>query len=322
MERHEWDERYSGPDLVWGPVPNRFVVEELAGLRPGRALDLGTGEGRNAIWLAAQGWQVTGVDFSAAGLARAAALAAERGVTVDWVNADLRAYRPEPGAYDLVLIAYLQMRADPLAGVLAGAAAALAPGGTLLVVGHDRENLSRGVGGPQDPELLYTPDQIVAGLSGLTVTAAERRERPVEGAGRPAIDTVVRAVRGSARGGQAPAAGEAAAGEAAAAKAAAARRALAPAGGGPGPGGEPGVGADARTAVLNRLRRAHGQLAGVISMVEEGRDCREIVTQLAAVSRALDRAGFKIVASNMRQCLVGDSPMTADELESLFLTLA
>src|SRR5579875_2232978 len=298
MERHEWDERYSGPDLVWGPVPNRFVVEELAGLRPGRALDLGTGEGRNAIWLAAQGWQVTGVDFSAAGLARAAALAAERGVTVDWVNADLRAYRPEPGAYDLVLIAYLQMRADPLAGVLAGAAAALAPGGTLLVVGHDRENLSRGVGGPQDPELLYTPDQIVAGLSGLTVTAAERRERPVEGAGRPAIDTVVRAVRGAARG------------------------ALAPAGGGPGPGGEPGVGADARTAVLNRLRRAHGQLAGVISMVEEGRDCREIVTQLAAVSRALDRAGFKIVASNMRQCLVGDSPMTADELESLFLTLA
>src|SRR5579875_2512391 len=307
MERHEWDERYSGPDLVWGPVPNRFVVEELAGLRPGRALDLGTGEGRNAIWLAAQGWQVTGVDFSAAGLARAAALAAERGVTVDWVNADLRAYRPEPGAYDLVLIAYLQMRADPLAGVLAGAAAALAPGGTLLVVGHDRENLSRGVGGPQDPELLYTPDQIVAGLSGLTVTAAERRERPVEGAGRPAIDTVVRAVRGSARGGQAPAAGEAAAGEAAAgeaaaAKAAAARRALAPAGGG--------------------LRRAHGQLAGVISMGEEGRDGREIVTQLAAVSRALDRAGFKIVASNMRQCLVGDSPMTADELESLFLTLA
>src|SRR5579875_2038827 len=175
MERHEWDERYSGPDLVWGPVPNRFVVEELAGLRPGRALDLGTGEGRNAIWLAAQGWQVTGVDFSAAGLARAAALAAERGVTVDWVNADLRAYRPEPGAYDLVLIAYLQMRADPLAGVLAGAAAALAPGGTLLVVGHDRENLSRGVGGPQDPELLYTPDQIVAGLSGLTVRAPRHR---------------------------------------------------------------------------------------------------------------------------------------------------
>ena len=79
---------------------------------------------------------------------------------------------------------------------------------------------------------------------------------------------------------------------------------------------------DARTAVLNRLRRAQGQLAGVIAMVEDKRECRDIVTQLAAVSRALDRAGFKIVASNMRQCLNGDSPMSTDELERLFLTLA
>lgn len=76
--------------------------------------------------------------------------------------------------------------------------------------------------------------------------------------------------------------------------------------------------------VLNRLRRAQGQLAGVIAMVEDGRDCRDVVTQLAAVSRALDRAGFKIVASGMRQCLGGDgdSPMTQEEMEKLFLTLA
>ncbi len=79
---------------------------------------------------------------------------------------------------------------------------------------------------------------------------------------------------------------------------------------------------DARAAVLNRLRRAQGQLAGVIAMVESGRECRDIVTQLAAVSKALDRAGFKIVASNMRQCLNGDSPMSTEELERLFLTLA
>ena len=76
--------------------------------------------------------------------------------------------------------------------------------------------------------------------------------------------------------------------------------------------------------VLNRLRRAQGQLAGVIAMTEEGRDCQEVVTQLAAVSRALDRAGFKILASGMRQCLTsdGDSPMTQEQLEKLFLTLA
>jgi DNA-binding FrmR family transcriptional regulator len=81
---------------------------------------------------------------------------------------------------------------------------------------------------------------------------------------------------------------------------------------------------DAAGQVLNRLRRAQGQLAGVISMVESGRDCTEVVTQLAAVSRALDRAGFKIVASGMRQCLSadGDAPMTEEQLEKLLLTLA
>ncbi|MGQ4600582.1 metal-sensing transcriptional repressor [Nocardia sp. R6R-6] len=81
------------------------------------------------------------------------------------------------------------------------------------------------------------------------------------------------------------------------------------------------------TEVLNRLRRAHGQLAGVIAMIEQGRDCKDVVTQLAAVSRALDRAGFKIVATGLRECLTGDtadgtSPMTVEELEKLFLALA
>ncbi len=80
----------------------------------------------------------------------------------------------------------------------------------------------------------------------------------------------------------------------------------------------------AAAPVLNRLRRAHGQLAGVIAMIENGRDCQEVVTQLAAVSRALDRAGFKIVASGLRQCLTGDgdSPLTEDQMEKLFLSLA
>ncbi|MCB5163861.1 metal-sensitive transcriptional regulator [Streptomyces bambusae] len=83
---------------------------------------------------------------------------------------------------------------------------------------------------------------------------------------------------------------------------------------------------EAATAILNRLRRAQGQLAGVIAMIEAGRDCKDVVTQLAAVSRALDRAGFKIVASGMRQCLAeseeGAPPMSEQELEKLFLTLA
>ena len=85
---------------------------------------------------------------------------------------------------------------------------------------------------------------------------------------------------------------------------------------------------DAIAAVLNRLRRAQGQLAGVISMIEQGRDCKDVVTQLAAVSRALDKAGFKIVATGMRECATGitpdgdQTPMTEAELEKLFLTLS
>ncbi len=85
---------------------------------------------------------------------------------------------------------------------------------------------------------------------------------------------------------------------------------------------------DAITAVLNRLRRAQGQLAGVISMIEQGRDCKDVVTQLAAVSKALDRAGFKIVATGLRECVIGagadggEAPMTQAELEKLFLALA
>ncbi|HEX7162746.1 MAG TPA: class I SAM-dependent methyltransferase [Trebonia sp.] len=100
-----------------GARPNRFVEDELASLAPGRAVDLGSGEGRNAIWLAERGWRVTAVDFSAADLARAARLAAERGASVDWVQADLPTWEPAPGGYDLVLIAYLHL---PSAGLARG----------------------------------------------------------------------------------------------------------------------------------------------------------------------------------------------------------
>ena len=196
-EQAAWDQRYSGPDLVWGAGPNRFVAEELAALPPGRAIDLGTGEGRNAIWLAERGWRVTAVDFSAAGLDRAARLAAERGASVDWVQADLLDYQPAPGGYDLVLIAYLQLPSASLTRVFRAAAAAVAPGGTLLVIGHDRDNIARGHGGPQDPDRLYTPTMVAAELGGLTIRRTERVPRPVrtpEGE-RTAIDTLVRAER-------------------------------------------------------------------------------------------------------------------------------
>jgi len=191
-----WDERYSGPELVWGSGPNRFVAEETAGLPAGKAIDLGTGEGRNAIWLAERGWQVTAVDFSAVGLDRAARLAAERGVNVRWVHGDLLDYQPDD-TYDLVLVVYIQLAPASLGQLLRTAAAAVAPGGVLFVIGHDRDNLSRGHGGPQDPEVLYTTTAVTAELGDLTISRAEQVSRVVqtpEGE-RTAIDTLVRAER-------------------------------------------------------------------------------------------------------------------------------
>ena len=193
MDSSEWDERYAGTELVWTAEPNRFVVEELQALPPGRALDVGTGEGRNAIWLAHRGWQVTAVDFSAVGLEKGRRLAESSHVAADWVHADLREYQPYESAFDLVLVAYLQLREADLDGVLRRAAAALAPGGVLLVVGHDVTNLTEGTGGPPDPAVLYTPESIVRPLSELTVLRAERVRRPT-GVGE-AVDTLVRAVR-------------------------------------------------------------------------------------------------------------------------------
>ncbi len=198
MDSSGWDARYAAaPDLVWTAEPNRFVVAELAGLAPGRALDLAAGEGRNAVWLAGRGWRVIAVDFSAVAVGRGRRLARERGVDVTWLVADVSAYAPPPGGFDAVLVAYLHLPAGDRAGVLARTAAALAPGGTLLVVGHDRANLTSGVGGPQDPAVLYTPEEIVAELDGLRIDRAETARRPVptDGSVAQALDAVVVAAR-------------------------------------------------------------------------------------------------------------------------------
>jgi 2-polyprenyl-3-methyl-5-hydroxy-6-metoxy-1,4-benzoquinol methylase len=195
MDRAAWDARYRQAEWVWSLAPNRFVAEELALRPPGRAVDLACGEGRNALWLAQRGWRVTAVDFSEAALDKGRKRAAEGAVEVEWVAADLTGFTPEPGWYDLALIAYLHVPEHDLRTVLRRAAAALASGGLLLVVGHDVTNLADGVGGPQDPQILYTPETLAASLGSLRVERAERVRRPVDGAERPAIDTLVVAMR-------------------------------------------------------------------------------------------------------------------------------
>lgn len=200
MDREEWNRRYGERELVWTAEPNRFVVAETADLAPGAALDLACGEGRNAVWLAERGWRVTGVDFSDVAIAKARALAERRGVEGEWVVADLVGYRPEPGAFDLVLLLYLQVPEDERRPVVRAAAEAVAPGGTFLLVAHDRRNLEDGHGGPQYPEVLYTPEEVVAdlaGIDGIDVERAELVRRPVATAEgeRVALDALVRASR-------------------------------------------------------------------------------------------------------------------------------
>jgi SAM-dependent methyltransferase len=177
--REDWNARYARKELLWTAQPNRLFATEVERLGPGRALDLACGEGRNAVWLAQRGWHVTGVDFSDVALAKAAELAASRGVEVDWVLADVLDHEPAPGAFDLVAVLYLQLPHDELARALRNAVRGVAPGGALVVLGHDTRNLTDGYGGPRDASVLFTPADVVASLDGLTVERAETVERTV-----------------------------------------------------------------------------------------------------------------------------------------------
>jgi SAM-dependent methyltransferase len=200
VDRGDWDARYSSSELVWGTEPNRFVAAELASVPPsGRALDLACGEGRNAIWLARRGWRVTAVDFSTVAIERAGRLAAQEGIEVEWVCADLARFVPDPGAFQLVLIAYLQVPEASRRAALAQAASALAPGGDLYMIGHARHVLNQGLSGPKDPAVLWDPEEVGAELLelGLLVERSRHVRRPVQtpDGERVALDTEVLAHR-------------------------------------------------------------------------------------------------------------------------------
>lgn len=191
MDRDQWNERYAAQPRLWNVDPGPFLGGELGDRRAGRALDLGAGEGRTSVWLAERGWRVTAVDFSDVALERGRRRAAESGVAdaVEWVCADLFEFDPSGGVYDLVLMMFVHLRPPARRRLLQLAAGALAPGGIVLVVGYDSTHATQGQGGPRDPAILFTPEDIVADLDGLRV---ERAERITVG---DAVDAVVRAVR-------------------------------------------------------------------------------------------------------------------------------
>jgi SAM-dependent methyltransferase len=206
----EWDERYRTSELVWKAGPNQWVRKYAQDLSPGTALDLASGEGRNAIWLADRGWQVTAVDFSVVAMEKAKQLASRHGArTADricWVVEDVLSYAPIT-EYDLVLVIYLHVPAAARRSALHHAAAAVAPGGSLLVVGHHTDNLTQGVGGPPRPEVLYTEHDVLADLAefpSLVCRTAQRMERVIDGQPRTALDVVVEMKRSTAAPGTVP----------------------------------------------------------------------------------------------------------------------
>ncbi len=191
MDRHDWNERYASQPLLWNVDPGPFLSGEVGERPPGRALDLGAGEGRTTLWLAERGWAVTAVDFSDVALERGRqrVAGARARAAVEWVCADLVDYDPTGVTYDLVLLLFVHLPPAHRRRLLRLAALTLTPGGMVLVVGYDSRNLAEGQGGPRDPEVLFTPDDVVADLAGLRI---ERAETIRVG---ESFDAVVRGVR-------------------------------------------------------------------------------------------------------------------------------
>ncbi|MHB8890524.1 MAG: class I SAM-dependent methyltransferase [Candidatus Limnocylindrales bacterium] len=194
--RELWDARHAAREPVESAEADPTLVEAVGALAPGRALDLGAGDGRNAVWLAGLGWRTTAVDFSRVALERGRALAARAGVEVDWRLADLLEWVPPAEAFDLVVLMFIHLPPEERRRVYARAAACIAPGGTLLVVGHDRSNLTEGVGGPQDPAVLFTAREVAAELpAGFVVQRAEIVRRGAPAPEPVPIDAVLLAIR-------------------------------------------------------------------------------------------------------------------------------
>jgi SAM-dependent methyltransferase len=199
----EWDQRYATADQVWSGEPNGALVAEVAALPPGRALDVGCGEGADAVWLARRGWDVTALDVSRVALDRAERHAHDAGVRVTWVHAGLVEAAQDgglpAGGFDLVSAQYAVLRKTPGAVAERTLADLVAPGGTLLVVHHavDAHHAHDHEGG-FDPELYALPADVAAVLDdGWDVVVDERRPRSIAGGGgaHHVEDLVLRARR-------------------------------------------------------------------------------------------------------------------------------
>lgn len=201
MDAAFWENRYRESEKIWSGEPNPQLIAEAAGLEPGKALDVGCGEGADAIWLARQGWRVTAVDFAQAALDKGEAEAQRQGVAemISWVREDLGAWNPTC-EYDFVSAQFFHLEPPLRDAVLHSLAAAVVAGGSMLVVGHSRQDLTKSIGHEHHGDLLFDPAEIgpLFDPTGWDVIVSETRERVItDSKGNPvtATDTVVRAVR-------------------------------------------------------------------------------------------------------------------------------
>jgi SAM-dependent methyltransferase len=199
-----WDERYRSRSVLWSGQPNAHLVTEAADLVPGTALDAGCGEGADAVWLAERGWQVTAVDFSVVALERGAeharTLGAEIAERIHWQQADLLSWVPAAGYCDLVSAHFMHFAKEAREPLHRRLAAAVAPGGILLIVGHHPSDLQTTVPRPPTPERFYTAAEVSAVLDPAEweILAEDARPREVqdpEGRDVTIHDTVLKARR-------------------------------------------------------------------------------------------------------------------------------
>lgn len=201
MDAAFWENRYRESVKIWSGEPNPQLIAEAAGLELGKALDAGCGEGADAIWLAGKGWRVTAVDFAQAALDKGEAEAQRHGVgeLISWVCEDLTAWQP-PREYTFVSAQFFHLEAPLRDAVFRHLAAAVVAGGSMLVVGHSRQDFTRRIGHEDHGALLFDPAEIepLFDPTGWDVIVSETRDRVVEDSeGNPVTttDTVVRAVR-------------------------------------------------------------------------------------------------------------------------------
>ncbi len=201
-----WNERYGSADRIWSGEPNPQLVSEVAGLPEGRALDVGAGEGADAIWLATNGWEVCAADISGVALARgraeAEAIGNDIAARITWEHVDLTAWTPPSRAFDLVAVHFLHLPSQERDPLYRRCAEAVADGGTLLIVGHHPSDLETSVRRPPNPDLLFTAESVAGLLDDDWQAEAHTRPRSAvdaDGAAVTVHDAVLVATRVAGR---------------------------------------------------------------------------------------------------------------------------